>query len=417
MVADDLAVALAGRHVKPGYKVLDPFCGSGRLLVAGATVPGEFVGIDANPLACLITTAKTAAVDPLTISEISKDLDRARIGAFGSPLEFRQRRKVEWFSEAARVDLAQIISWINALRLDWPERTVIAAALSAATRDVSYSRKGRWKLHRLNPAARMTHAKSAWDCLRQRLKYYVTEASKKPPPRGRVSVIRGDAANVLSPESPQSLLLLPPFDLLITSPPYGDSKTTVQYGAASALCLDAVSHIDGFEDFFVPGCSIDRQCLGGDGSPVSSDFLIEIKRYWAGARTGRQATMVARFLADFFQVFEQIAPLLRMGGQAVLVLGRRSAGGFRVKLDIFAKDCLGQLGLNPTSYERRVIREKRLPRTINRFGRAKSKQLRAKGITKTMTDEYILTFEMTSRVDCKERKAKVSQRRGARPVT
>ena len=64
MVADDLAVALAGKHVKPGYKVLDPFCGSGRLLVAGANVPGEFVGIDANPLACLITMAKTAAVDP-----------------------------------------------------------------------------------------------------------------------------------------------------------------------------------------------------------------------------------------------------------------------------------------------------------------------------------------------------------------
>ena len=306
---------------------------------------------------------------------------------------------MEWFSEAVRVDLALIISWINALRLDWPERTVVAAALSAATRDVSYSRKGRWKLHRLSSAARMTHSKCAWDCLRQRLKHYVTEASKNPPPRGRVSVIRGDAAKVLSPESPQSLLL-PPFDLVITSPPYGDSKTTVQYGAASALCLDAVSHIDGFEDFFVPGCDIDHQCLGGDhGSLAPSDFLIEIKRYWAGARTGKQATMVARFLADFFQVFERVAPLLRMGGQAVLVLGRRSVGGFRVKLDIFAKDCLGRLGLNPTSYERRVIREKHLPRTINRFGRAKSKQLRAKGMTKTMTDEYILTFEVTRRVD------------------
>ena len=53
------------------------------------------------------------------------------------------------------------------------------------------------------------------------------------------------------------------------------------------------------------------------------------------------------------------------------------------------------LGLRPASCERRVIQEKRLPKTINRFGRARSKEIRAKGITRTMTEEFILTFEMT----------------------
>ena len=339
MVADDLAVALAKKHVKPGSKVLDPFCGSGRLLVAGANVPGEFVGIDVNPLACLITMAKVTAANPSTISEIAKDIDQARIKVAAGALKLRERRKVEWFSKSVRADLGQIVTWINELRLDWPERTVVAAALSAATRDASYSRKGRWKLHRLGSSARATHSKSAWDCLRQRLQLYATEASKDPPPQGHVSVIQGDAIKVLTSGSSQSLPAS--FDLVITSPPYGDSKTTVQYGAASALCLDTVSYIDGFEEFFIPGRDIDYQCLGGDHhSPVFPEFLVGIKPYWAGARAGKQAAMVANFLADFFQAFRQITPFLRVGGHAVLVVGRRSVGGFRVKLDNFAIDCL-----------------------------------------------------------------------------
>ena len=396
MVADDLAITLAKRHVKPGYRVLDPFCGSGRLLVAGAYSPGEFVGIDVNPLACLITKAKVAAVNPSTISEIAKDIDRARAMVIASPLEFRERRKVQWYSESVQADLGRIVTWINKLRLDWPERTVIAAALSAAARDSSYSRKGRWKLHRLGPSARAIHIKSAWDCLKQRLQLYAIEASKGAPPLGRVSLFLGDAAKILTSTFPQSLP--PSFDLVITSPPYGDSKTTVQYGAASALCLDVVSHIDGFEEFFVPGRDIDYQCLGGDRhAPSSPEFLDEIKRYWAGSRAGEQAVLVTAFLADFFRAFQRITPVLKAGGQAVLVLGRRSVGGFRLKLDIFATDCMERLGLRPVLHERRVILDKRLPKTINRFGRARSKHLRAKGLTKTMTEEFILTFEMTPR--------------------
>ena len=398
MVADELAATLSERYVKPGYKVLDPFCGSGRLLVAGAKVPGEFVGIDVNPLACLITMAKTAVASPSTISDITEDIDHAQKRVLAGPLEFRERRKVEWFSEPVRAELGRIVTWINELRLDWPEKTVVAAALSAATRDASYSRKGRWKLHRLSPSARVTHTKSAWDCLRQRLQHYAAETSKDPPPQGRVSVTLGDVTKVPVASLLQSLPSS--FDLVLTSPPYGDSTTTVQYGAASALCLEAVSRIDGFEEIYVPGRDIDYQCLGGSHHHATlPEFLVEIKPYWAGARSGTQATMVKFFFADFFEAFRRITPLLTTGGQAVMVLGRRSVGGFRVKLDIFAIDCLERLGLRLASYERRVLRGKRLPRTINRFGRARSTHLRAKGTTKTMTEEFILAFETTRRVD------------------
>ena len=264
MVADELALELARNHVRPGQAVVDPFCGSGRLLFAGATVPGEFLGIDVNPLACLITMAKATDVGADTISELIGDIECGRQRVRPKPLHFREQRKVPWYSATVLAEIEQMVSWINELKLDLPDKTVVATAFSAAVRDASYCERGRWKLHRIDVGARTKHATSAWDCLKHRLQLYATETTRTAPLKGKVSVIRGDATEVIASVSkhPDSQ-----FDLVITSPPYGDSKTTVQYGAASALYLDAVSQIDGFGEFFIQGVDIDRQCLGGSSGP------------------------------------------------------------------------------------------------------------------------------------------------------
>ena len=394
MVADELAIDLARSHVRPGQAVLDPFCGSGRLLIAGAAVPGEFLGIDVNPLACLITMAKATDVRAETISELIADIEDGRQRVKPKPLYFREQRKVPWYSDAVLAEIGQMVSWINEMKLDLPYKTVMATAFSAAVRDASYCEIGRWKLHRINVAARRKHVKSAWDCLKRRLQLYAGETTGTGPPKGNVSVVRGNAADVVAGISSRTDPLL--FDLVITSPPYGDSKTTVQYGAASALCLDAVSQIDGFEEFFMQGVDIDRQCLGGSRrSSVGDREISEIpKRYWGGAQGTKTAATVAAFLADVSFVFAQVTGALKPKGRAVVVLGRRSVGGFRVKLDLLLVDCMERLGLRLESRERRALHDKQLPRRINRFGRAASDHIRAKGLTKTMSEEFILTFEM-----------------------
>ena len=401
MVADDLAVRLARRHVKAGSAVLDPFCGSGRILLAGAEVQGAFVGIDVNPLACLITKAKTVAVDPSTVRQFIREIDCARGRVVAAPIVFREQRKVEWYSVVVRTELAEIVAWVNGLKLDDEKKTVVAAALSAAVRDASYCRKERWKLHRLGPRERMAHAGSAWDCLKRRLELYAVDAAGTSPPKGTVSVIQGEANEILSVGLPQPLPSL--FDFVITSPPYGDSRTTVQYGAASSLCLDVVSHIDGLEGLFVPGFKIDNECLGGRSNRTADlQYPDGFRRYWAGARLHEQAGLVKAFLADLAQILERIGRLLKPGGRAVLILGRRSVGGFRVKLDMFAVDCMVGLGLTLERYERRALRRKRSPKRINRFGRARTVQGRAKGITRTMWEEAIVTFKKSGTPDAAE---------------
>jgi hypothetical protein len=389
MVADDLALSLAARYVRAGDAVLDPFCGSGRLLAA-VLQPSVRVGIDTNPLACLLTKAKLADADADVLSAMLADLHRAREITCASALCLQKCRKVEWFAPAALHELGQIVSWINVLGLADPERLLVAAALSGAARDVSFARRNCWKLHRLAADARANLTASAWAAFERRLHYCLQEILRSPLPAGRTQVGLADARRLRQKEPVHSWNEA--FDVVLTSPPYGDSRTTVQYGAASSLCLDFVSHIEGFEEYFAAGGSIDSRCLGGKILSVA-DGLGDIHRYWAGRKGTRIARSVAAFLADYAEACAGIAQCLRPGGTAVLVVGQRSTGGFRLKLDRFTADCLGSHGLVPVSIEHRRLREKWVPRRINRFARCASLDRRTKGLTRTMSNEVILAFQ------------------------
>ena len=127
MVADELALSIADSCVRPADHVLDPFCGSGRLLLAGARVRGEFVGLDVNPLACLLAKAKSAAVNRDVMLTVLRDMPFARTRIRTGEFVPRGNRKVEWFSPKVLEELGQIVKWVNSLCLDEEERLLLAA--------------------------------------------------------------------------------------------------------------------------------------------------------------------------------------------------------------------------------------------------------------------------------------------------
>ena len=392
MVEDSLALELAQQHVSAGSHVLDPFCGSGRLLVAGALRPGRFLGIDVNPLACLIARAKTVNVDWTIVNSIIKDSESARAGGVYQTICWRESRKVDWYSKTSRRELSEIVGWINALALGDAEKIVVAVALSASARNVSFCRNRRWKLHRMIESQREAHTVSAWETFRKTLRYFAESASRELPLSGEVEIICGEARRVLEAKRKEESIL--PVDLILTSPPYGDSKSTVQYGAASSLCLDVVSQLSGLEHLYVPGAEIDEKCLGGKtaGFGNVSEFPGDLRKYWAGSRHNQHAKRIAKYLTDFRETLLDVKSALKLEGKLVLILGRRSVGGFRLKLDVFAADCLREDGFVINSGEKRKFQQKRMPKTINRYGGAADAILRKAGTTKTMSEEIILVL-------------------------
>jgi len=179
--------------------------------------------------------------------------------------------------------------------------------------------------------------------------------------------------------------------VVLTSPPYGDSRTTVQYGAASSLCLAIVSQLKELEYLARPASKIDRECLGGRSCDVPMPQ--NAKRYWACAASSKAARSVATYLADYDEACGAIANNIKPEGKAILVVGRRSTGGYRLKLDLFTVDRLAARGFDLVSREARLLQRKRVPRTINRFGRSHSDEDRGRGRVNTMTDEIILVMK------------------------
>lgn len=379
MVADELALSIAAANVRPGSRVLDPFCGSGRLLMAASALGASSHGFDVNPLACLITEAKAASVEPAMIEALARE---ARIAArtlpAGEKLTLRNSQ-VPWFSAKVAGELAQIVRWLASFGLSRAELVVAAVALSAATRDAAWIRKSGWKLHRMDEAARQAQKASAWTCFAHRLDQYAQQARENPL-SGPVEVTLGAFDTCRRPADR--------YDVVLTSPPYGDSKTTVQYGAASGLCLDVVTRLPGLDHLYLAGSCIDRDCLGTRGRAP----LVILRPFWAGAADSEAARRVSLFLGDYKEMCGSLTQALAPGGTIVMVVGRRSVGGFRVRLDDFSVATMEEFGLRAVEVVRRRIGNKTLPRVINRFARAAEPERRESGRVKTMDEEVILTF-------------------------
>ena len=381
MVPDELAVAMAAQIVLPGSRVLDPFCGSGRLLFAAADLGARCVGLDVNPLACLITEAKAAPASTAAVSELARECAAAQRTTQAQKGLILRNTSIPWFSETVARELAQITAWVNSLGLARPELLVVATALSAATREASWIRKSGWKLHRMAESERETRNSSAWRSFYRRLRHYTRAVDNSQ------SITDVEVHRTRSDAPPQKL---GKFDAILTSPPYGDSRTTVQYGAASSICLDVVSRLVGLEDIYLPGREIDGACLGG---PKSTQSVSDLKQFWGGGPSGEGYRRVSTFLADFSSTCRHLTNLLEPRGTVAMVVGRRSVGGYRVKFDSFAIAEMEALGFTTHQVERRRLRQKSLPHAINRFARSASVEEREKGRTKTMDEEIILTFK------------------------
>jgi DNA modification methylase len=97
--------------VVAGTAVLDPFCGAGTTLVVAKELGIPSVGIDLNPIACLISRIKTT---PLPAG-LMRSAVRAAAAAYPDIAGVPDIPNVNhWFSEEARASLASLIVQIDA---------------------------------------------------------------------------------------------------------------------------------------------------------------------------------------------------------------------------------------------------------------------------------------------------------------
>lgn len=229
MMIPQVARRLLYHYGMPGGWLLDPYCGTGTSLVEASLFGMNAVGCDINPLARLIARAK---VDTMRLSKIDARLDALRETLFCYGMNGSLRaasappvlNRKYWFSDDISQRLAALRHEIDA-EADAIVRRFLQVAFSETVRECSYTKNSEFKLVRMKADKMAGFKPDAAAIFLNKLARNRAGLADYLKRRRNVEVRVGDCntANKNLPEDRK-------FDLVITSPPYGDSPTTVAYG-------------------------------------------------------------------------------------------------------------------------------------------------------------------------------------------
>ena len=339
-----------------GAAVLDPFVGSGTTLDAARMRSLGFTGIDINPLAVLICAVKAG---PLRCAEFVWRAVEVGMVA-GSDWRLRPDCRFngleKWFREDVAMDLGRLRRAVLGVGDD-SARDFLWVCLAETVRRVSNSRMSTCKLHirRLDDLRRPLAVIDVFVETAERFAARLAQCRRDLPDSGggRCRPVRLACDDVRTADD--KVLPRRGFDLVVTSPPYGDNQTTVAYGQASYLPLRWIpaSELARITDCRHPATAYetDTGSLGGSmRAPVGraapeSEALAATLRKLAD-RPADRAKRVLRFVADLDHCLERIVAASAPGAVHVWTVGDRHVGGRRVPLRKIFSELAASRGLD-----------------------------------------------------------------------
>ncbi|WP_104628707.1 modification methylase [Helicobacter bizzozeronii] len=322
--------------------LLDPYCGSGSSFVSALEYGiKDLSGFDLNPLAILISKAKLSYIDKTELLDKQECLLES----------MTQRCRVEnapitnahfWIEERAQQDLSNIFYHIS--RVQSEAKTLFLLAFSETLREVSYTRNNEFKLFRMKEY--QNYKPNTYEVFCQKIetitKHYLNFYQH------HTKNITFDLRHSSFQASQRT------FDTLLTSPPYGDSKTTVAYGQFSTFINEWL----GFKD----ARKLDSQLLGGlrakrlytkgnVGNAIQEIAKLDVKR----------ALEVSSFYNDLERSIQNIVPSLAHKALIFFVVGNRRVKNFVLPTDDFIAKVLCACGCKHLSTLERKISNKSMP--------------------------------------------------------
>lgn len=224
-----------------GETVLDPFCGSGTTLVEAIGLGRNVIGVDNNPVATLISSAKVLEIDVRRFKEYAGHLlematdfviTHSARGTLPATMHFEENKR--WYELHTLRELASL--WAAILASPSPYQIIAKAAFSAILRfSCGYDKLGAssqgvdivegepwdWICRNHRPA--LPVQKDAMTLFVQKLSDFAAATNELEERRRQVfPELRRGVANVLSGPCADSLTGVcdATVDLVVTSPPY-----------------------------------------------------------------------------------------------------------------------------------------------------------------------------------------------------
>ena len=369
-----------------GTLLFDPYCGTGTSLVEGFIRGLNVIGTDLNPLARLIAQTK---VFPFDLSKLDKELSKFNRFLL-RPFTLKQNEWPEipgisridfWFKPTVIQKLSYLKSYLDRID-DNNSRLFFQVAFSETVRDSSNTRNEEFKLYRYDEQRLKRFNPDVLGIMASKLKrnriglLQFLERIKSFKSVPKANVCQFNTVN----DIPHDKIRSNTVDIVVTSPPYGDSHTTVAYGQYSRLSAAWL----GLEE----SNKIDSKLMGSKIYKKIPNFPCEaLNESLKGINKvdERRATEVSSFYSDLLDSISNVAEVIKYGGYACYVVGNRKVKGIVLPTDTTIRDFFEQFGFNYIDTFHRSIPNKRMPLRVS--------PTNASGLVDTtMIQEYIVVM-------------------------
>lgn len=418
------------KEIQPVNALLDPFAGSGTVLVEGMLSGIETVaGNDINPLALLLIKVKTTPIQHTSLLKETKELlnrvtmrretlieyldsvDAYVIETLGLDVagkkgwgdeapkylkQFCLDRNLDviipdfknlgyWFRPRVILELSILKSEIEKIE-DADIRDFVFIALSESIRFVSNRRNGEFKMFRMPVTKVQEFHPDVYSEFKKILYRNIDKmqdfckALEEVNVHSEVAVFRNNTCTL--GDVPNDT-----YDLVVTSPPYGDSRTTVAYGEYSRLSLQWINLFDLTEKEIM---GVDKSLMGGKKYRNGFEFTLKSETLRESLERIKnidveRAGDVYSFYADLDAALRSVALKTRSGGYQFWVVGNRTVKNELLKTDVIITELAPLYGLTPIFTVDRNIPNKVMP--------SQNSPTNVTGATgSTMTMEHIIVL-------------------------
>ena len=380
-----------------GAWAMDPFMGSGTSLMSCMEFGFNVYGQDVNPFAVMLSKAKVEKYDihqlkevcKVVLDKISKDEDTTVAVTF--------RNIDKWFNPDIQIDLSRIRRAIQAVDSQLI-RYFLWVIMSEVIRTGSNDRTSTFKLHRRseeNIQKRDINVIKEFTILVNRgiddVALYWDKLAKEIKLNEEC---RNAEADIRWGNTKESIEIDTRFDLLVSSPPYGDNHTTVTYGQTSYLPLQWIDPRDLIcpYDYVKTTQEIDRRSLGGQ--TIKKKILASIvplyektptlKSFFEGVPEEEKEKYykTLSFIVDFDESLDKIISSMKDDAFYIWTIGNRFVGNREVPNDQILIELMESRGIQLFERAERHILNKKQPKKNN--------------YSKTMEKEHILIFHKTA---------------------
>lgn len=397
-VQEPIIVKLSKALNNENVSLLDPFMGASNTLVTGMKYGMNVFGQDINPLSVLLSQVKTSFYQNEELIEAEIRIIGTIKGDTSDVIEIYFINIDKWFTKDIQVELSKIY---RAIRRE-PNikiRKFFWVALAETIRLTSNDRTSTFKMH-MRPieeinSRQISAIKTFTSVSKKNIKNISDYISlliqnghiKKGKYVKNTDVVWGDTNSGIKTKKT--------FNLLVTSPPYGDNQTTVTYGQFSYLPLQwiPVEDIDDSIaiDYLKTAQSIDNKSLGGqikesineieervfEKSKTLKKFVTQFKD-----TERKKAEKVTRFINDLDNSIDKMLPKMRKDSFLVWTIGNRNVNKQVVQNDLILKELFTHKDISLFTDLEREILSKRMPGRNN--------------FSNMMSKEKIIIFKKTS---------------------